>query len=197
MRRQHGPRPRVRREPQAPGPRRRARRPRALRRAARRRGSRSRATPRPTCSSCRRAPRRTAWWSPKRLPAACRSSQPMSAASRRPSVTERKERGQGLLVPRDDPAALAAALQALARRRRGAARLALRRTRAARVARSDGRPRPPSWRACWRRRRDDRRAHPGQRFDGSTSASLPTPRRAPASSSNASRPRLPAIGADW
>ena len=107
------------------------------------------ATPPPTCWCCRRAPRRTGWSSPRRWPAACRSSQPRSAGCPRRWATAPTGARPGLLVPPDDPAALAAALRALARRRRAAARLAPGRARAARVAlrlvdhdlRPGGRPR--------------------------------------------------------
>ena len=79
--------------------------------AAHRSGSRSKLRVCRPARAAVAAPRPTAWWSPRRSPAACRSSQPMSAGSRRPSVTERVRVRPGLLVPPDDPAALAAALR--------------------------------------------------------------------------------------
>ena len=49
------------------------------------------ATPPRTCWCWRRAPRRTAWSSPRLWPAGCRSSQPTSAGCRRRSVRRRRD----------------------------------------------------------------------------------------------------------
>ena len=76
VRRQPGARPRVRRA--APPPARSPTRV-TLHRAARPEPSWTAATPPRTCWCCRRGPRRTAWSSPRRWPAECRSSQPTSA----------------------------------------------------------------------------------------------------------------------
>ena len=100
----------------------------------------------------------------------------------------------GLLVPPDDPAALAAALRAwlddaeLRERLRRAARerrASLRRLVGHHVRRR-GRP--------GRGRRDDRRGASGSARDGSPCASRPTPRPARPTSSSSSRRRLPATG---
>ena len=53
------------------------------------------ATPPPTCWCWRRAPRPTAWSSPRRWPAACRSSPPTSAGCRRRSGTAPTGAGRG------------------------------------------------------------------------------------------------------
>ena len=148
--------------PRAPALGRRARRPRALRGAAHRRGSRSQLRVRRPARTAvaRRDVRHGGHRSTS--PMACRSSQPMSAGSRRPSGHGTDGARPGLLVPPDDPAALAAALRIWLGDAERARRVAPRRARAARVAlgvvghdvRSGGR--------AGRGRRDDRRADPGQ-----------------------------------
>ena len=148
-------------------------------------------TPPPTCSCSPRTPRRTAWSSPRRWPAACRSSPPTSAACPRRSGTGTTARGPGLLVPPGDPAALGAALRAwlgdaaLRGRLRRAAR------RAARVAARLARHRRPSSPASSRERRDDRGRPSGSARSGSSCASPPTRRRARPSSPSASRGTSP------
>ena len=162
LRRQPGARPRVRRDSSGAGSSRTGSRTgcassgRALARIS------SGATPRPTCSCCRRAPRRTEWWSPKRLRAACPSSQPTSAASRRLWAGSGGAR-PGILVPRDNPDALAGSL------RRWLGDAEIRRTW--RCAARERRASLLGWSAttsvlaeCSQRRRDDRRAHTGQLF---------------------------------
>ena len=79
--------------------------------AAPARSSTARTPPR-TCSCSHRTPRRTAWSSPRRWPAACRSSPPRSAGCPRRSGTGEDGTRPGLLVPPGDPAALGAALRA-------------------------------------------------------------------------------------
>ena len=78
--------PGVRRAGGRAGQGRRARRPRHLHRPAHRRRPGARRTRTATCSSCRRAARRTGWSSPRRSRAGCRSWRATSAACRRRSV---------------------------------------------------------------------------------------------------------------
>ncbi len=67
-------------------------------------------TPAPTCWCCRREARRTAWSSPRHWPGAYRCWAPRWAEL--PEALGRTPDGDlpGLLVPPDDPAALAGAL---------------------------------------------------------------------------------------
>ena len=106
----------------------------------------------PTCWCCRRARRPTGWSSPRRWPAACRSSPPTSAACRRRSAAPSGGRRPGLLVPPDDPAALRRAA-ALAHRPATCAGGCARRGDVARRRGSRGgrSPRPAVARRRWRR----------------------------------------------
>ena len=147
------------------------------------------ATARRTCSCWPRARRPTGWSSPRRWPAACRSSRPTSAACRRRSATAPTAFGRACWFPRTIPprsaprCAPGSSDADLRRRLRRAARE--RRESLARLV--DHRRR--SSRACWRRRRDDRRGRSASARAGSTCASAPTPTaRATGARSHASPP---------
>ncbi len=83
----------------------------ALRRTAGRPTTSTPRTPPRTCWCWRRAPRRTAWWSPRRWPAGCRSSRRPSAACRRRSGRQPTAAGRACWSRPDDPAALGSALR--------------------------------------------------------------------------------------